>query len=217
MNRFITCPALALRVRPSGESNREAFFLTGESGIIRAFIYGGPKSKLRSYVSPFHSGTLYLYHDPVRDSYKVSDFDVRDWRSGLRELYERAIYADIIAETILAASGGGSDWAGALRLAGRSLDALESSDAETARRIVVHFLWNWAELLGVRPDLEDEDENITIKNPGALHWLKIVEDLEPAMLSRFLLDEVSMRSAKALCIEILASALGRRLASWNSL
>jgi DNA repair protein RecO (recombination protein O) len=217
MNRFVTCAALALRVRASGEANREAFFLTSEFGIVRAFVYGGPKSKLRAYVSPFHSGTLYLYHDPVRDSYKVSDFDVQAWRPGLRELYERTINADVIAETILAASGGGSDWAGALRLAKRSLDALESADALTARRIVVHFLWNWAELLGVRPDIESDDAEINIKNPGALHWLKIVEDLEPALLARFLLDDVSMHYAKALCIEILTSALGRRLSSWGNI
>jgi DNA repair protein RecO (recombination protein O) len=217
MNRFINCAAIALRVRPSGESNREAFFLTPEAGIVRAYVYGGPKSKLRSYVSPFHSGTLYLYHDPVRDSNKVSDFDVHDWRPGLRELYERTIYADVIAETILAAAGGGSDWAGALRLAERSLGALEKSDAETARRIVVHFLWNWAGLLGVRPDPESNDSGLIINDPGALHWLKIVEDLEPSLLARFLLDETSLRSAKTLCIEILTSALGRRLASWNNL
>jgi DNA repair protein RecO (recombination protein O) len=220
MNRFTTCAALALRVRPSGEANREAFFLTAEEGIIRAFVYGGPKSKLRAHVSPFHSGTLYLYHDPVRDTYKVSDFDVHAWRPGLRELYERTVNAGVIAETILAAAGGGSDWAGALSLASRSLDALELSDSETARRIVLHFLWNWAELLGVRPDLEGDDFDdfhISIKNPGALRWLKIVEDLEPAMLARFLLDDVSMQYAKTLCIEILTSALGRRLSSWGNI
>ncbi|MDR2104051.1 MAG: recombination protein O N-terminal domain-containing protein, partial [Treponema sp.] len=80
MNRSFTYSALVLRVRSSGESNREAFFLTAEEGLIRATVFGGPKSKLRSHVAPFHRGTLWVYHDPIRDSRKVTDFDVQSWR-----------------------------------------------------------------------------------------------------------------------------------------
>ncbi|MDR1256680.1 MAG: recombination protein O N-terminal domain-containing protein, partial [Spirochaetaceae bacterium] len=79
MTRNSVCPALVLRVRPCGESNREAFFLTAETGVTRAYVYGGAKSRLRAAVSPFQSGDLYLYRDPARDSGKVTDFDVRRW------------------------------------------------------------------------------------------------------------------------------------------
>ncbi|MDR3301779.1 MAG: recombination protein O N-terminal domain-containing protein [Spirochaetaceae bacterium] len=216
-NRFITGSALVLRVRASGESNREAFFLTAERGLIRATVYGGPKSRLRSYVAPFHSGILYLYHDPVRDSYKVSDFDVASWRPGIREVYERTVRAGAICETILAGHGGGSDWSDALRLANLSFDAMEIADAPCSRRIALHFLWNWAELLGVRPDLDADELHLNIKNPGALRWLRVVENLDPALLTRYTLDDISLQYAQTLCIEILASALGRRLASWRDI
>ena len=152
MPRSFTYEALVLRSRPSGESNREAWFLTAEEGVLRATVFGGPKSRLRAHTSPFHQGKLWIYHDPVRDSRKVSDFDVHSWRPGLRELYERSAAASAIAETILAGHGGGGAWSAALALAGGSLDALEGADEGLCERLLVHFLWHWAELLGLRPD-----------------------------------------------------------------
>jgi DNA repair protein RecO (recombination protein O) len=153
MVRSFTYSALVLRVRPSGEANREAYFLTAEEGLLRATVFGGPKSRLRAHVSPFHRGTLWIYHDPVRDSRKVTDFDVQSWKPGIRELYERSAAAAALAETILAAHGGGGSWALALALADGALDALEGADESCCIRIFIHFLWNWIDLLGLRPEL----------------------------------------------------------------
>ena len=152
MPRSFTYSALTLRLKASGESNREAWFLTAEEGVLRATVFGGPKSRLRAQVAPFHEGTLWIYHDPVRDSRKVSDFDVRIYRSGLRELYERAMTADALAETILASCGGGGGWPMAAKLAAGVLDALCPADAALCSRLGVYFLWQWAGVLGVRPD-----------------------------------------------------------------
>lgn len=152
MPRSFTYEALVLRSRPSGESNREAWFLTAQEGVLRATVFGGPKSRLRSHAAPFHQGKLWIYHDPVRDSRKVSDFDVQSWRPGLRELYERSAAASAVAETILAGHGGGGAWPAALALAGGALDALEGADEGLCERLLVHFLWHWAELLGLRPE-----------------------------------------------------------------
>lgn len=153
MQRAYTYNALTLRVKPSGESNRDAWFLTAEEGILRATVFGGPKSRLRARVAPYHEGTLWLYHDPVRNTYKVSDFDVLSYRTGIRELYERAMTAGVVAETILATSGGGGGWSSAAELAGNVLDAIDSSDAALSRRLGLYFLWHWTWVLGVRPDL----------------------------------------------------------------
>ncbi len=151
--RTLTYHALVLRVRQSGESNREAFFLTAEEGIIRAMVFGGPKSKLRAYVSPFHSGTLWIYHDPVKDSRKVTDFDVQSWRPGIREAYERTMAAGAITETILAAHGGGGNWQEPLTLASQSLDAVSMAKEKEVMLPFLHFLWNWADILGIQPDI----------------------------------------------------------------
>jgi len=153
MRRSFTYSAITLRVKQSGESNREAWFLTAEEGVIRATVFGGPKSRLRARVAPFHEGELWVYYDPVRDSRKANDFDVRSYRPGIRELYERAMTADAAAETILASCGGGGNWTDAAQLTSGFLDALNDADAALCCRLGVYFLWHWAEILGVRPDL----------------------------------------------------------------
>ncbi|WP_461248742.1 recombination protein O N-terminal domain-containing protein, partial [Treponema sp. R6D11] len=55
MSRTNVCTALVLRNRPSGESNSEITLLTAEEGIIKATVYGGAKSKLRSHSAPYNS------------------------------------------------------------------------------------------------------------------------------------------------------------------
>jgi DNA repair protein RecO (recombination protein O) len=197
-------------VRPSGESNREAVFLTANAGISRAFVYGGAKSKLRSYVSPFHSGGLYLYHDPVRDSYKVTDFDVRNWRPGIRENYDRSMAAAAIAETVIAGFGGGCNWNEALEQANASLDAMELADAANISRVLVHFLWNWAELTGIYSG----DRRFRLSAP-ALRWLETSSTLPAAEVCSLGLDSASFLEAKNFCTNLIASAIGRRLKSWE--
>jgi DNA repair protein RecO (recombination protein O) len=153
MSRSLSYSALCLRVRPSGESNREAWFLTGEEGILKITVFGGPKSRFRSQAAAFNQGRIWIYHDPVRDSRKLTDFDVRQWRPGLRELYERTMAADAVVETILATHGGGGNWKEALDLAGDFLDCLENANEKVCKRLLLHFLWAWTGFLGVRPDM----------------------------------------------------------------
>jgi len=149
MQRSFSSPALVLRVRPLGE-HREAVFLSAEDGVISATLFGGPKSRLRSHVSPFNSGLLWIYRDTAKDFRKVSDFDVLDWRPGLRELYERSSAAFLVAQTILAGCGGGGAFGEALALANAVMDALSCADEACCDRILLYFLWNWSGLLGNR-------------------------------------------------------------------
>jgi len=154
MSRTFVYTALVLRNRPSGESNSEITLLTAEEGIIKSTVYGGPKSKLRSHSAPYNSGQVWIYRDPAKDYSKLSDFDVHSWRPGLRELYERTMAASAVAETILSTHGGGGDWGSALKMAAATLDALETAGEELCHRLLVHFLWQWAGFLGIRPHLE---------------------------------------------------------------
>jgi DNA repair protein RecO (recombination protein O) len=247
MPRNFTYQALVLRLKASGESNREAWFLTAEEGLLKATVYGGPKSRLRAYVAPFHEGKLWIYRDPVRDSNKVSDFDVQSYRPGIRELWERAMAADAVAETVLSSQGGGGNWPEAAKLAGTVLDALNEAAAKACPRIAIYFFWHWAQLLGVKPDLlacascpcESKREDVLwysarkealfcekcAKNTdsllrvggGARLWLKEIESLTPAALERVILDELSLEQAKALSQAVLTGALGRKLPTWNGI
>jgi len=155
MSRNAVFSALVLRSRQSGESNNEVSLLTAEEGIIRATVFGGPKSKLRSHAAPYNSGQVWIYRDPAKDYGKLSDFDVHSWRPGLRELYERTMAAAGTAETILSTHGGGGDWGSAMKLAISTLDALENANEELCERILVHFLWRWTHFLGLQPHIEN--------------------------------------------------------------
>lgn len=154
MSRTAVYTALALQVRSFGESNREAVFLTAEEGLLRATVFGGPKSKLRSYAAPYHGGKIWIYRDPVRDSRKLTDFDVLSWRPGIRESYGKLMAAGALAETILASHGGGGSWTEALDLANGTLDALDAGTENTILGTILRFLLLWAELLGAVPELD---------------------------------------------------------------
>jgi len=154
MSRNAVYSALVLRSRPSGESNNEISLLTAEEGIIKATVFGGPKSKLRSHAAPYNSGQVWIYRDPAKDYGKLSDFDVHSWRPGLRELYERTMAAAGVAETVLYTHGGGGDWSSALKLTVSTLDALENANEELCERLLVHFLWRWTHFLGFQPHIE---------------------------------------------------------------
>lgn len=189
MPRNFSYSAIVLRVKASGESNRDAWFLTAEEGIIRATHFGGPKSRLRSQIAPFHQGRLLIYHDPVRDSRKVSDFEVQSWRPGIRELYERLMAADAVAETILASYGSGGSWPEAAELTGAALDSLETADAAACSRTFALFLCRWVKILGLTPD----------------HFGSFDEDIEISRLEQ----------ARAYSQTALARVLGKRLPTWD--
>ena len=218
MTRLLACSALVLRVRPSGEANREAWMLTAEEGLVRATVFGGPKSRLRAHVAPYHRGKLWLYLDPVRDSRKITDFDVQSWKPGIRESYERAAAAAAMAETILAAYGGGGSWGEAFALADASLEALETADAGACERFFIYFLWKWAELLGIRPDLnetEHDDETPGILGPGARAWLAAALELDLPHIARRTMDGVSTRQARRFVTAVVGNALGKRPGTWD--
>ncbi|MDR0785700.1 MAG: DNA repair protein RecO C-terminal domain-containing protein [Treponema sp.] len=237
--------ALVLRVRPFGEANREAAFLTAEEGVVNAAVFGGPKSKLRAAVSPFHQGVLYLYYNPVKDSRKAVDFDVKIWRPGLRENFGRAMAAGAVSGTVSATHAGGGDWSRSLELASDSLSALETADEGACARIFVHFLWNWLDLIGEKPSLSHCAVcGLTLENgavfspweralvcpacgdntrsavslvlgPGAYRWLSVTENLPPSQLGRWSLDAVSLAQARTVVTGMMALVMGKRLNIWD--
>ena len=85
MNRNSETEATVLALKQIGEQNRLVTLFTPKDGVITAVLYGGPKSKLRAMVSPYHRGRIWLYTDTVRKSCKISDFDVQNFRPGIRE------------------------------------------------------------------------------------------------------------------------------------
>ena len=149
-----TTQAIILTVRLQGENNRIVQVLTPEDGILSLVLYGGPKSRLRSLVQPFNSGTLFYYSDEAKKQRKISDFDVRNCHLTFRTNLFKMWAADLAAEIIIKTKCGG-DSESAFTLLKAVTDGMDAVDEEEARLGLLRFLWRYIGLLGVQPEIKD--------------------------------------------------------------
>lgn len=149
--RNISMPAVILSVKQSGENNRTLTLLTQSEGIIYATLFGGPKSRLRSLASQFNSGVAYLYHDEVKKSFKITDFDVKKYHPSFNENLFKTYAASFGAEIIIKTRCAGSPDKAFYYFNGL-IDGMELSSENDSRLGLIRFLWRYMELLGVRPD-----------------------------------------------------------------
>ncbi len=170
MSRAVTYNAIVLAVHSSGEDNREAFFFTKEAGLIQATLFGGPKSKLRAYVSLFHRGILWIYHDPVKNTNKITDFDVQSWRPLVRESYQRIMAATYVAEVTLASRGGGAPWDQPFTVLDETLEAIGTVPEEDISLITLRWVWQWLHILGVAPDITQCHQCACVPDDNDVLW-----------------------------------------------
>lgn len=139
--------ALVISLSPFGEGHRSARILTPENGLLYAAVFGGSKSRLRGLVSPWQTGTAWLYTDPVKKTVKITDFDVHFWRQGIRENLVRSWCASLCTE-LITRSHGNTDWV----LVNAFLDGIAVSDEDECRRGLLRFLWRVLLGAGLCPD-----------------------------------------------------------------
>jgi DNA repair protein RecO (recombination protein O) len=152
MARDSSTEAIILHSRETGDNLRTLTLLTPGMGLTRVSLFGGPKSKLRGLAMPYHAGTAWLYHDPVRDSYKLSDFDPRQTFPGIRESLRASYWASLWAELLLRTQAGGSDFGQLYRFLVEALEALSSSNETDRRYVGFLFLWGLAGMQGQQPE-----------------------------------------------------------------
>lgn len=145
--------ATILALKQSGENNRSVTLLTPQDGIVYATLYGGPKSKFRSLVSPFNCGTAYLYKDEAKNSCKITDFDVKSYHPSFRENLFKTYAASFASEIIIKSRCAGSPEQ-AFYLFNGLLDGMEQSTENNSRLGLIRFLWRYTGILGIRPDAQ---------------------------------------------------------------
>ncbi len=150
--RNYTTNALVLHLQRQGESNRLATFLTPNEGIVRATIFGGAKSRLRSLVSPMNTGRVWVSKKNNGMSAKISDFSAEKCRLSFRESLFKMAQADVMAELLIKTQAAGSPQK-AFVLANAFLDGMDFFDENESRRGFVRFLWRYLELLGEQPSV----------------------------------------------------------------
>ena len=151
MNRHFRTSATILSCKIVGEQNRLVTMLTPETGICTSLLYGGPKSKLRSLVSPYHTGTIWLYNDTAKKSSKITDFDVTNFRPSLRENLYKSWAAALCAEILIKTCASGNE---VFKIANGFLDGLNLSGEEACKVGTVRFLWRYQQELGVQCDTQ---------------------------------------------------------------
>lgn len=148
-SRSWSSQVIVLSISSFGENHREASVLTKEKGLIKAAVFGGAKSRLRSSVAPYHSGQMWFYSDPVKKTNKITDFDVKQWRENIRENLVRTWCASLCTEIVLR-SQGTCDWT----LINAFFDGINVSEENECKSAVIRFLWRTVILSGFRVDIE---------------------------------------------------------------
>ena len=151
MNRSSSTNAIILSLRPLGENNSSVTLLTPEDGIVYAVLYGGPKSRLRSLVSQWNSGKVWLYENPEKNQIKISDFEVVNYHPSFSQNLFKSYAASLAAEIAIKTRCAGSA-AQCHRLVSGFYDGMELCDEEQSRLGLLRFLWRYLELLGIQPN-----------------------------------------------------------------
>lgn len=174
MERSSQHPALILHTRPYGESHLFVDLLTADRGLLTAAAYGArsQRGSLRGSIAPFTYGVAYLYFTPRSGVFKVTDFDVKRYYQSVRDSLDAFYYASLWAEIVLRTFGGGDGEDGRV-LTGLTevLDAMEvvvenREPVDRLNRLSAQWIWRYAEILGVQPDLPREHEVVRRFAPG---------------------------------------------------
>lgn len=124
MQEFIWVTGIILKQTPVGEYDRRVCILTREKGKISAFARGArrPGNRLAAATGPFSFGMFRLYAG--RDSYTVTEADIRNFFEELREDYIGACYGAYFAEVADDCTRENNDESNMLKLLYQSLRAL---------------------------------------------------------------------------------------------
>lgn len=152
-NRSWSSEALVLSLKTFGEGHRNALLLLPDTEhsckLVDAAVFGGPKSKLRSMVIPYHTGEVWIYSNPIKNSNKISDFKVSDYRIGLSDNLTRIWCAAFAAELAVKLKGN-IDW----QIINSFLTGIAVSSESECRTALLRFLWRVISLSGLAPDME---------------------------------------------------------------
>jgi DNA repair protein RecO (recombination protein O) len=109
MFRHSFSQVIVLHVYNIGEYHRGITLLTPEQGIISAIAHGAKKikSRFRSVAETFTLARVYLYYDPVKQSYKITDMEAVETFPGIRQSLVRFYTASLWTEIVIKSFGGG--------------------------------------------------------------------------------------------------------------
>ena len=245
-NRSSTTEAVVLRKTRVGEIHKSLTLFSRDRGLIRAMAHGAfkTKSRLRTTSEPFHVVQAYLYHDPVRDQYKITDMESLSALDGIRSSIQRYYAASLWAEAVIRAYGGGENFPLMYDLLVGALRLLEQAPDRLVPLLNAQVLLRFLDLLGQRPDvrhcglcaseldlhsgayLSREEQVLLCRNcaqptatylpAGALRYLQTTLGLPLASSLRVGLEERSLKAVKETAFFLVQAVLETNLNSIQS-
>lgn len=179
MNRHTITDALVLHSHLIGEDNRSITLFSPEKGIFQAIQYGGRKSKLKSLVSQFHTGKIYLYSDEVKHSIKITDMDVHSFRTEIRENLYKTCAASFTSEIIIKTQAAG-EYKKTWTLINGFLDGLCIATEEECKVALLRFIWRYLGISGIQIDTStcgicDKKFFLDMSEPTELYFYNPIE------------------------------------------
>lgn len=154
MSRNIRTEAIVLKTGRIGEIHKSVTLLSPELGLVNAIAHGVYKGRgrLAGVTDPFAWSTAYLYFEPVKKSYKITDMEHHCLFESVRGDLRRYYAASLWAEVVIRAYAGGEGADQVFELLKEALHALDSTADE--RSVEIQFLWRFVALSGFQPDIE---------------------------------------------------------------
>ena len=156
MFRNIYTRGIVLKKYRVGEFHKGINFLTRDYGTIHAIAHGAYKIKnrFRGLTELFTLSKLFLYRNPVNNSFKVVDIVPVNTFDGIRKNVPKFFTACLWAEIIIKSYGGGEESPVLFNLFAESLQWLDRAEETSSVFISFQFLWRFLRILGCQPQLD---------------------------------------------------------------
>ncbi len=137
-----------------GESHLGVVLLTRDRGLLYTLAHGAAKTKgkLRVLAQGFSEIQVELYHDPVADSWKITDAQEIYYPRTLGESLEKYYVVCFWAEMILKSYGSGGEAQGVFDLITQGLRLLDRPNSTRLEALKFQILWRYFTELGWGPD-----------------------------------------------------------------
>ncbi|MBN2534321.1 MAG: DNA repair protein RecO [Spirochaetales bacterium] len=154
MSRNSITQAIVLKTYRIGEIHKGVTLLTKNTGIINAIAHGAwkIKSRLRAHTQLFNYVRVYLYYNPVKQSYKITDIESLRLCDMIVKSLKKYYIVSICAEIILKSFGGGESVKEMFFLFLSVLQTLGRICDDEADFILIQFFWRFLLITGHRPD-----------------------------------------------------------------
>jgi len=157
MSRNQTCSAIVLKTYHIAEIHLGVNLFTRERGLLSAIAHGArsAKGRLRGLTDPFCLGSVYLYTDPVRNSVKITEFDVQEFFLGLRENIRRYYTASLWSEIVLKSYGGGESSEQLFDLFVAAMKQVDNATEQQISLVSIQFLARYLAMVGTFPATDE--------------------------------------------------------------